>query len=279
MIWLYLTGAQGSIAKSAEQPQPDPTKSLGGFVSSTLVPNNSINSLFDIVSQLTIEKRLPETIAIGLINGDSDITDIELKIITDNHYQCDFMIAAVGLDESFCMEHISSRYQEPLNATFHDATFYRAFVELEVKKSASVGEVINLQPFDVFVEVSESGIEGTWKAFEEAFSDDVNYCVKRISEKVFRIENRAENVVVEPITCSYINSGNFEAEFLGKYENVKSNSVSLGNLEKGKGIGLWLQRKIKKTAYKTNEELIEMYKKKEEVQKIEKPEIIISYNE
>lgn len=274
---LYLTGANSSLAKTSENPQTDPTKSLGGYVSSTIVPNNAINALFDLVSQFTIEKRLNETIAVGMINNsDNDVNDISLKIITNEHSQCDFRIAAVALDDNFAMEHISSRYQEPLNATFYDATFYRAFVELEIKKSAVVGEVIYLEPFDVYVEPEEGGIEGTWKAFEKAFEDDENYCVKRISEKVFRIESRNDDVV-QPIACSYIASGHFEAEFLGMFENVKSNSVSLGNLRKGGGIGLWIQRKVKKAAYKTNDQLLEMFRKKEEQVDIEMVEMKITY--
>ena len=278
---LYLTGADTSLSKSQENPQTDSSKSLGGYISSTHVPNAALNSLFDVISSYTLEKRQKETIAIGLINRfDKAVKNVELKIVTDENHLADFKVAAVSVNsDNYSMEHIANRYQEPLLAEFYNASFYRAAVDLKVNQYASEGEEIMLYPFNVSLEVKETGIEGTWNAFEEAFSNDETYKAIRISENVFRIERRDETVIEEPISCSYISTDSFHAEFLGKFENKADNSVIISDeLKPNEAIGLWIQRTIKNNKYTSNEELLKEYKEKYIHETLEEVEVIISYN-
>jgi hypothetical protein len=279
-MMIYLTGAQTSLAKTQENPQTDAAKSLGGYISSTPVPNAALNSLFDMISAYTLEKRPKETIAVGIINKfDKAVENVELKIVTDENHEAIFKVAAVSIGEDYAMEHIANRYQEPLMGEFHNATFYRAAVDSEVKQPAAEGEEIALYPFNVVISVKEGGIEGTWNAFSEAFSNDETYDVKRISEKVFRIEMRDETILDTPLECSYISTEGFTAEFLGDFKNKEANSVLLtDHLEPKQAIGLWLQRIIKKNEYKTNEQLLKEYKEKFVLDTLEEVEMIISYN-
>jgi len=278
---IYLTGAGASLVKTSSDPQSDVNKSLGGYISSTPVPNGALNTLFDLLSSHTLEKRQKETIAIGLINQfNYPVKDVELKIVTDDNHEAIFKVAAVSVDKSnYMMEHISSRYQEPLNAEFYDASFYRAAVELEIKNSAVKGEEIVLYPFNVVVNVSESSMEGTWNAFEEAFSNDNTYTVKRVTENKFRIERRDETVLELPLECSYLSSETFSAEFLNKFENKADNSVLIKDiLQPKEAIGIWIQRQIKKNGYTTDKELINDFLQKYVRDDLEEVELIISYN-
>ena len=280
-MMIYLTGASTSLAKTSDNPQTDASKSLGGYISSTPVPNAALNVLFDLISSYTLEKRPKETIAIGLINQlDVAVKDVELKIVTDEDHEAVFKIAAVTIDKSnYLMEQISSRYQEPIMAEFHDASFYRAAVDLEVINPASIGEEIALYPFNVNFEVKKTGMEGTWEAFEEAFSNDEIYRVRRISEKVFRIERRDETVIETPAECSYITTEGFTANFLGKFENKADNSVLIKSIfEPKEAVGIWIQRAIKRNNYLSNEELLENFKEKFILETSEEVEMIISYN-
>lgn len=279
-MMIYLTGAGASLAKSPSSPQSDAGKSLGGYISSTPVPNAALNVLFDLLSAYTLEKRQKETIAIGLINQfDYPVKDVELKIVANDGDEAAFKVAAVSVGSNYQMEQISSRYQEPLNAEFFDASFYRAAVELEVMKPAVKDEEIVLYPFNVVVNVSESGIEGTWEAFEEAFSNDETYTVKRVSETKFRIERRDETVLPVPLDCSYLSSENFTVEFLGKFENKADNSVLIKETFNPKeAVGIWIQRQPKKNKYASNEELINEYLQKQIREDLEEVELIISYN-
>lgn len=280
-MMIYLTGASTSLTKTQDNPQTDASKSLGGYISSTPVPNAALNALFDLISSYTLEKKPKETIAIGLINQfDKAVKDVELKIVTDENHEAIFKVAAVSVSsENYSMEQIANRYQEPLMADFHDASFYRAAVDLKIKQCASTGEEIVLFPFGVAFKVQETGIEGTWKAFEEAFSNDETYDVKRISETVFRIERRDETVLETPLECSYVTTEGFTAEFLGKLSNKVDNSVIIKDeLKPKEAVGLWIQRIIKKNNYPTNAELLQECEDKYIRETVEEVELVLSYN-
>ena len=280
---IFLTGAESSLVKSEFAPQNDAGKSLGGYVSSTPVSSGEVNALFDLISSYTLEKRKRETIALGLVNKLSQaVTNVTLKIVVDKENLATFRVAAVALNNSMAMEKIANRYAEPMSAEFHNADFQRASVDIEITNPASAGEEIALYPFNVSFEVSEGGIEGTWNAFENAFSNDSDYDVERISEKVFRVARRDESVIDEPLTCSYITTAGFSANFKGKFQNGAVGEVTLidseSQLAPESGIGLWIQRDLKSYKYPTNEKLIEDFKNKVENKDVETAEIVISYN-
>lgn len=282
-MMIYLTGANTSLAKSSEAVQTDPAKSLGGYISSTPVPNGELNALFDLISSYTLEKKKKETIALGLVNKlDKAVNNVTLKIVVGNENLATFRVAAVKPDASLAMEHIANRYSEPLAADFYSADFQRASVDIEITNPASMGEEIALYPFNVIAEVKENGIEGTWNAFENAFSNDETYDVVRISEKRFRVLRKDENVLPEPISCSYVSTDGFSCNFLGKFTNGAVGEVTIidedSRLNPGEAIGIWIQRDLKKYKYPTNHQLLEDYKNKVIKETIETAELVISYN-
>lgn len=278
---LYLTGASTSLVKSEDNPQTDASKSLGGYISSTPAPNAALNSLFDMISSYTLEKRQKETIALGLINQlETAVKNVELKIVTDVDNVAIFKVAAVAVNsDNYRMESISSRYQEPMAAEFHDASFYRACVDLEVTQYAGKDEEIALYPFGISFVVQEEGWEGTWKAFEEAFSNDETYEIRRISERTYRIGRRDDTLLETPLKCFYITTEGFNAEFLGELSNKADNTVLISEqLEPKEAIGLWIQRDIKDASIPSNEQLLEDYKHHVIKETVEDVEIVISYD-
>lgn len=278
-MMLYLTGASSSIAKTNDSPQTDVSQSLGGYISTSMVPNGSINSLFDMISLSTLKNRYKETIAIALVNKfDVVVKDVSIKMVTKKDYIGKFKIAAVGVGDDFLMEHIPNRYSEPIQAEFHDVDFYRASVKAEIINPAEAGEIISFQPFDINVEVTESGIDGTMEAIINAFSLSSDYSAKRLSEKEFEVISKAENVVEEPEECYAVGSENSEITFDGKYKNGKDNTALISEvLEPGHAIGIWLQREIVPNKI-SNEELIENFDKKVEIDKTEDVELVFDYS-
>lgn len=278
---LYLTGANISLAKSEDNPQTDTSKSLGGYISSTPAPNAALNSLFDMVSSYTIEKKQKETIALGLINQTGKVVkNVELKIVTNEDNVANFKVAAVSVSsDNYRMESISNRYQEPMSAEFYDASFYRACVDLEIIQYAAKDEEIALYPFGISFVVKEEGWEGTWKAFEEAFSNDETYEIKRISEKVYRIGRRDDKSLETPIKCFYITTEGFKAEFLGELHNKADNTVLISEqLNPKEAIGLWIQRIVKGSSFPSNEQLLEDYKHHVIKETVDDVEIVVSYD-
>ena len=277
---LYLTGADNSLAKSLNNPQTSIQRSLGGYISSTLVPNSANNVLFDLVSNYTLEKKQNETLAFGLINRfNFDVNDVKVKIISDINSTCNFKIAAIAVDSSnYQMEQISNRYQEPY-ANFYDATFNRAGANIEILNPGTIGEEIILYPFNVRIEILKEGIDGNWESFMYGFSNNETYQIKRIAENIFRIERKDEKVLTEAIQCSYICSENFTANF-SKLENKTSNEVLISEkLIPNQAIGLWIKREIKDDSFSSNEKLFENYKNKYIDNKVEQIEICITYSD
>lgn len=278
---LYLTGANTSLVKSEDNPQTDVSKSLGGYISSTPAPNADLNSLFDMISSYTLEKKQKETIALGLINQlETAVKNVELKIVTDVDNVATFKVAAVVVSSgNYRMESISSRYQVPMAAEFHDASFYRACVDLEVAQYAGKDEEIALYPFGISFVVQEEGWEGTWKAFEEAFSNDEIYEIRRISERTYRIGRRDDTLLETPLKCFYITTEGFKAEFLGELSNKADNTVLISEqLEPKEAIGLWIQRDVKDSSVSSNEQLLEDYKHHVIKETVEDVEIVINYD-
>lgn len=280
-MMFYLTGAQSSLKKSNEVTQTDIMKSLGGYISSSPVPNNMINTLFDMVSLKTIKDKSQETICIGLINKlEKTVSDVTLKIITPQEAICNFKIGAVLADKNLCVESIENRYSQPLSVDFFDATFFKASVDVKISKPASTGESISFEPFDVIAYVERGGnFNGTWNAINKAFSNSEDYTAKRLTEDTFRIERKDDKLLEKAFKPSYLSTDSCELIFLDDFKNLKDNEVSLiDSLEPGDGIGIWIQRTISNFAEKENEEMIDDYNSKREFEKLEEVELVVNYN-
>lgn len=277
---LYLTGASSSLKRSEESPQADVSKSLGGYVSSSLVPNGALNSLFDLISITTLKDKRNEIVGIALVNKfDFDVKNVTLKIVTSDTNIAKFKVAATALGEDMSMEHIANRYSEPMMAEFVDAEFYPASVDVTIENLGVSGEEIHIEPFDKFITISEPTYDGFYNSVEKAFSNDSKYSVRRISEKVFRIESKDTSVSI-PMECSYLSEGTAAISFDDLYKIRKDNSVLLiEELKSGEGIGLWLKREISEVRNKSYSELIENYDKKLISDTLEEIELLIEYND
>lgn len=278
-MMLFLTGASSSLASSGGTPQDDPMKSLGGYVSNTLVPNGTLNTLFDLISLKSIKNKTKETIAIALINKfDSIVTDVKLKIVSGQNNICTFKVAAVKLDDNYCMEYINNRYNQPMLAEFHDVTFNPASVDVEIKKLPVPGEEVFFEPFDVMVQFNESTYNHVFDEIKKAFIKDNKYSVKRLNENSFRIEKNDDSVV-ESFKCSYMSSDDCEFIFKGLFQHINNNEVLISKkIKPNGGIGLWIQREISNIAEKSDSEMIDDYNNKVPKETIEEIELVIDYN-
>lgn len=277
---LFLTGASSSLANSGGMPQDDPMKSLGGYVSISPVPNGGLNTLFDLVSLKSIKDKTKETIAIALINKfKKPVSDLTLKIVSSQDSVCKFKVAAVKLDEDYCMEHIDNRYSQPMLAEFYDATFNPGSVDVEIIRLPIPGEEVDFSPFNVMVQFSKSNYDDVINDIVKAFSKTNDYRAKRLSEKVFRIERTDDKSIDEPFECSFLSSDNAEFKFNGLFKNFLDNEVIISEkLEPNEGIGIWLQREVLSTNEKSDSEMISDYDKKITKDTIEEIELAINYN-
>lgn len=111
----YYTGAKGFL-----EEQKNPSLSLGGFISSSLVPNGNINNLFSSITPYTLNKNLTEYSLIALKNElGNDIK--ELKVLLEYNQQIQFsnieLAAIVNKNNNF--ELIQNSNSMPYFAEFH----------------------------------------------------------------------------------------------------------------------------------------------------------------
>lgn len=278
-MMLYLTGASTSLAKTSEAPQTDISKSLGGYISSSIVPNGNMNALFDLISLNTLKNKPRETIAIALINKfEHAVSNIEIKMVTRKDAIGKFKVAAVNVSDDYLMEHIDNRYSEPIQAEFHNVDFYRARVVGKIINHAVPGEILSFQPFNVNIEVEKSGLDETMNAIINAFSLSSDYSAKKLSEREFEIISRSENVVEEPLECFVVSTDDAEITFDGEYKNDKDNTALIAEtLEPEKAIGIWIQRQIVPETI-SNEELLKQYNEGAVVEEVEEVEMVLSYD-
>lgn len=108
-------------------PQPNFVNSIGGFPSSTLVPNDMFSNLFDDLSLLELKDIKTQYKAIILHNDSPDVcADVELWFEPGESIVCDFQIGATLLAESpdgtRYMESIPTPYSKPFNTALYTAT-------------------------------------------------------------------------------------------------------------------------------------------------------------
>lgn len=278
-MMLYLTGASNSVVKSGEIAQTDVSKSLGGFISSSPVPNGSINSLFDMISLSTLKNKPQETVALGLVNKfDNAVRNVKMRLVTKKDNIGRFKVAVVETDEELCMEHIENRNAEPIQADFYDIDFYKASVIGSISREATAGEIIVINPFDVEVEVEQGGLDGTMDAILNAFAASDGYTAEKLSEREFQVTSKDDNVVTEPLTCDAVCSENAEITFTSEYKNEKNNEVTIvEELAPGAALGMWIQRNIEPKKI-SDEELIKMYDNVIKEGEKEEVELVVSYD-
>lgn len=117
---IYYTGAS-----EYNLDQRDPDRSIGGFLSSTLTPNDMNNNLFGDISKYTLDKKLRETKALILKNDTgSTVTNLYFYFDIADPY-CKFEIAAVvvtpDVNGKVYMEKLQSFRAAPFSGNFTEA--------------------------------------------------------------------------------------------------------------------------------------------------------------
>lgn len=150
MITYFFTGADDYL-----DTQIDKDKSLGGYISSSSVPNDLVGNLFGEISSYTIDQDFRETKAIAIKNETgSDITDLTTyfnNLATNPFLKIE--IAAVALTEDtsctpskFSMEKIINMRATPVNAVFAEPT--------SAGTAVSLGALANGSMLGIWIRVS-----------------------------------------------------------------------------------------------------------------------------
>lgn len=121
----YYTGA-----KIFNQPQLDSSQSLGGFISSSIIPNGMLSNLFGSLSRYTIQNGKSEIRAFVLYNSDTvDYTNIKCFFTypdnspstdaADTSYDVGFATVVSDNCGDLSIEKLSSVYSQPYSVTLY----------------------------------------------------------------------------------------------------------------------------------------------------------------
>jgi len=104
--------------------QSDPSKSLGGYLSSSKIPSGSLENMFSSISQLTVNNDTYEIIGIILKNTSGVIKNnvkIWVELPIDSVVNIEAAIVELTQDNNgYFMENIPNRNSLPYEATFYD---------------------------------------------------------------------------------------------------------------------------------------------------------------
>lgn len=120
MIKLYYTGAT-----KAGEIQPKKEFALGGYISTSLVPNNQLANLFSTLSKYSIDNELFEVIGIALKNETGvKVFDVTLYIDYPIDAYCKIEVAPIipagNETDGFYVERIINNYSEPYLGAFEE---------------------------------------------------------------------------------------------------------------------------------------------------------------
>lgn len=247
---LYLTGSTVSPATGGA-PQTDVSKSLGGFISNSPVPNGQLNALFSDVSTKGKNDPQPEYLGLGLVNDSTEAVDATIYLVVPPKSSCDWAIAVVASDGS--MERLPNRYSTPLHAEFHNVDWVRAYTVARIEQCGGKGEQLTFSPFGVVATVHEPTIEGTYRAIYRAFKNS-GYDIVRRSTRTFVITNKTDDRV-ETQPCNVTSTGAARVQFLKPLANGDTNDAMLGTIEPGAMLGVWIQR-TPRANFRSNEQLL-----------------------
>lgn len=137
MVFFYYTGAQ-----EPNQPQTQIQRSLGGYKSSTRVPNASLDSLFQGVSQRQLQEGDEQIIGIILTNeSGATITNLTIYSTVPNGSPVTFQVAAVTLVNDNRIEQIPNNQASPYVGTLVEMTSIanRRTLSASLANNASIG--------------------------------------------------------------------------------------------------------------------------------------------
>lgn len=156
-IVLLYTGAQ-----NFDTPQIEASKSLGGFVSSSIIQNDVLNNLFGDITNYTIQKSSSDTKCIAIKNTGPTITDLTIYYESPVNSLFDYFIGAVSPTTNECNESIFEQLQNSESSPYY-CTFYNPNTELT---KINVGNIAADGYLGLFIK----------RKFKQSVIDNTDFC-------------------------------------------------------------------------------------------------------
>jgi hypothetical protein len=264
---LFLSGAQ-----STDFHQTSGENSLGGYKSSTKLPNGRVDFLFDLISETAKFNGRVDNKAVFLKNtSGQDVSNVQLYYIYDDNNIATFKVAAVEAVDNNKIEKIQNSSDSPFDAIFAKALSARAKTTVKVLSLPTIGEQIVIQG-TINIVAESTNISSLIDQIVEA-SEDATFFATKVSDSEFVLKRNQ----VGTFTESFIYQTNGSVVMTADNFNFGSdNRVTLvETLKNEECIGIWLQRTIPAQSISSDDGLIEQLSKTQN--KKENLELCVSY--
>lgn len=236
-----------SGAKHSMSAQSDKTQSLGGYMSSTQIPNGRPGALFSSLSIYAQKNKIEETLAFFIYNDTvAPITNLSIQqvyqdILGSEENQAEFEWAVVEPTADHQMELIGTSREIPFNADFFNPTSKRESCILKIITPATAGETFTLLGENIiFV---GSSIEDMIAEIIGHFINDARYTIEKYSNNSIYI--RREELLKTDAVVQITTIGSAESNIVNFNGYVDGETVIADNLDAGKSLGVWIKRKVK----------------------------------
>jgi hypothetical protein len=248
MRWYY------SGAKTLNGAQNTPSKSLGGYISSTMIPNSRIDSMFDELSCYTAQNGVLETKVFYIKNTTTDdVNDLNFFIVYPEDAKFLFKVAAVKANN---VELLKTSSDIPYVGDFVEANVVFAYVDLTVIEHFEVDETVVIENVDVEV---LDGKKATFMANAvTAFRNNETFTITALNTDVLRLSYIIPGVYTQApeVICLNEDAITFTT-FAGGVDNSQ---LLVSELKPDESLAIFLQRQpINYTKNKTAEEYAALF--------------------
>lgn len=237
-----------SGANHKDSMQREAKKSLGGYISSTPVPNKKLNSLFSEISSYDLSDEGGfEVIAIFLKNDSKEpMINIEIesfsqRVLGDDLNLCDFEFSISELSEKGGIELIGSPQEEPYYVNWFKCESSYEDCIIELKHQGNVGE-----EFFIF------DLEGKFEGF--TFEDSIRDILKVLNDSGEFIATNIKSGFIHIIRKEHVIT-NANSNFVSSGDARIKEDVNLSNGKDGKviiydellpndSLGIWIKRTV-----------------------------------
>lgn len=268
-----------SGATNFKVEQADINKCLGGFMSSTTVPNKKLNALFSDVSNFDLKNKAQNTIGLFLYNDTaSNITNISLESIYQNKLGtlinlCDFEFAITEVSSSGSIEMIGSIFEEPFYANWFECESRYEDCTIKLKTFGNQGDDFSI--FGILGVLTGNDFDSFSKDIFELINNSTNLSCEIIDNKTIYVKSKL--ISITNSSSDFITSGNAELESDVNLGNGKDGRTLIyDTLLPDKAIGIWIKRKINDNYKNLNKECQDL--KKSNLEKIETLEVIFHHD-
>ena len=263
MIRLFYTGAASYLAEQRYSIQ-----SLGGYISSSPVTNGVSDGFFSDISSLSLLEKNSEYRLFALKNESGNkIENLRIYYVYPSNNVIELGISCIKPSKiekdnciQFLFEKISSGKSAPIYSEhFFDASAQFASASLQFNNAAAPGEIITILGTSTPPAPADLSLEDTYEFVEQSFKNNQIYKVKFITEEeVFFNRNNGERTVnyiytlliskkdvgiyTSPVTFS--TTGQVTIKESVSFSGGFDNSQSIGTLEDGQYIGIWIKKDI-----------------------------------